>query len=88
MNVHSFPPKTLVARHNQLLRFRANGQPLERSQVPHPRRVLVFAARVGNLEPQLSILHLWRSLFAAAGTILHSAGSKGVEFLVGWSEEA
>src|SRR5271169_379575 len=35
MNVHSIPPKVLVARHNQLLRFKSNGQPLERSQVPH-----------------------------------------------------
>src|SRR5271165_3300952 len=25
-----------IARHNQLLRFRSNGQRLERSQVPHP----------------------------------------------------
>jgi transposase InsO family protein len=32
MNVHSVPPKILVARHNQLLRFHSNGQPLERSQ--------------------------------------------------------
>jgi hypothetical protein len=36
MNVNSFPPKTLVARHNQLLRTGTNGQPLERSQVPPP----------------------------------------------------
>src|ERR1700687_5710063 len=27
-----------IARHNQLLRFRSNGQPLERSQVAHIRR--------------------------------------------------
>src|ERR1039457_3291177 len=33
MNVHPIPPKVLVARHNQLLRFESNGQPLERSQV-------------------------------------------------------
>jgi hypothetical protein len=33
MNVHSIPPKQLIARHNQLLRFSSNGQPLERSQV-------------------------------------------------------
>jgi hypothetical protein len=32
MNVHPIPPKVLVARHNQLLRFESNGQPLERSQ--------------------------------------------------------
>ena len=31
--VHSISPKVLVARHNQLLRFHSNGQPLETSQV-------------------------------------------------------
>src|ERR1019366_4682543 len=35
MNVHPIPPKVLVARHNQLLRFESNRQPLERSQVAH-----------------------------------------------------
>src|SRR5437016_12403207 len=30
-----FLQRNLVARHNQLLRVKSNGQPLERSQVPH-----------------------------------------------------
>src|SRR5438309_4963633 len=34
-----------IARHNQLLWFRSNGQRLERSQVPHPN--LAFVARLG-----------------------------------------
>src|SRR5258708_36967592 len=40
-----FLQRNLVARHNQLLRVKSNGQPLERSQVPHPwgLRQLVLA---------------------------------------------
>src|SRR5947209_18178694 len=34
-----------IARHNQLLWFRSNGQRLERAQVPHPH--LAFFARLG-----------------------------------------
>src|SRR3954471_665663 len=45
MNVHSILRRFLVARHNQLLRFKSNGQPLERSQVPHLRDVLVLSLR-------------------------------------------
>src|SRR5258708_22266360 len=40
-----FLKRNLVARHNQLLRVKSNGQPLERSQVPHPSRCL---RRVGS----------------------------------------
>src|SRR5437016_11033316 len=39
-----------IARHNQLLWFRSNGQRLERSQVPHPN--LAPFARLGWGFPQ------------------------------------
>ena len=39
MSIRSSPWKR-IARHNQLLRFSSNGQPLERSQVPHPSLLL------------------------------------------------
>src|SRR5258707_13889272 len=42
-----FLQRNLVARHNQLLRVKSNGQPLERSQVPHPSRPL---RRVGSYD--------------------------------------
>jgi hypothetical protein len=46
MNVHSIPPKVLIARHNQLLRSKSNGQPLERSQVTHLPTQKIWAPRV------------------------------------------
>ena len=55
MNVHSIPPKTLFARHKQLLRFKSNGQPLERSQVPQ----WVDRMRQGTRLPTLARLVLW-----------------------------
>src|SRR5665213_3324739 len=35
--VHSVSPEKLIARHNQLLSFRSNGQPVETSQLEHFR---------------------------------------------------
>src|SRR5258707_10635378 len=60
-----FLQRNLVARHNQLLRVKSNGQPLERSQVTHPSRLL---RREGSydLTPQLSDSSLGFSLLCAS----------------------